>query len=229
MLKEKIKSFAMGAIAATILLCGFSAFSANIEKVLNATFKDIQIFIDGEMIEPKDANGAIVEPFIVDGTTYLPVRALSEALGCTVEWDDERNAVNVSTEYYEYSESGILFTDLFTMADAEHLVNFKRISDENQPDVFLFFDLIEDGRGTEYPSKIRLAVSKGPVDPASGEYDNIISDYYDMVYDDIFLYYDEETGAFITFTLNEDGSITVEEFGDALLSIDGEYEFDRLG
>lgn len=33
-------------------------------------------FVIGVKIEPKDATGETVEPFIYNGTTYLPVRAI---------------------------------------------------------------------------------------------------------------------------------------------------------
>jgi len=64
-------------------------------KQLNAYFKDIKIVIEDEMITPKDANGRTVEPFIVDGTTYLPVRAICEAIGYEVEWDGATNTVYI--------------------------------------------------------------------------------------------------------------------------------------
>ena len=54
---------------------------------------EISIVIDGKSIQPKDANGNIVMPFIIDGTTYLPVRAISENLGLEISWDDAKKTV----------------------------------------------------------------------------------------------------------------------------------------
>ena len=42
---------------------------------------------------PKDANGAVVEPFICNGTTYLPVRGVAGAFGKEVEWDPMTSTV----------------------------------------------------------------------------------------------------------------------------------------
>ena len=56
---------------------------------------DIQIVIDGEKLTPKDVNGKIVPPFLLEGTTYLPARAVSEALGQKVEWDGHRRIVYI--------------------------------------------------------------------------------------------------------------------------------------
>ena len=36
-------------------------------------------------------------PFIVDGSTLVPVRAVAESLGCSVEWDPQTYTVDIST------------------------------------------------------------------------------------------------------------------------------------
>ena len=59
-------------------------------------YRDIKIMLNGEEIQPKDATGKDVEPFIIDGTTYLPVRAVSNALGLEVGWDDATSTVSLT-------------------------------------------------------------------------------------------------------------------------------------
>ena len=59
-------------------------------------YRDIKITLNGKEIDPKDANGTTVEPFIIDGTTYLPVRAISGALSLDVVWDDPTSTVKLS-------------------------------------------------------------------------------------------------------------------------------------
>ena len=61
------------------------------------TYRDIRIVLDGTLIISRDANGDVVDPFILDGTTYLPVRALSNALGFDVGWDNATSTVTIST------------------------------------------------------------------------------------------------------------------------------------
>lgn len=56
-------------------------------------YNDIKVVIDGKRADLKDANGNTVEPFIVDGTTYLPVRAVANALDKAVSWDGETRTV----------------------------------------------------------------------------------------------------------------------------------------
>ncbi|MEG2008623.1 MAG: stalk domain-containing protein, partial [Oscillospiraceae bacterium] len=58
-------------------------------KTIEITYRDIKISIDGKQITPKDASGNTVEPFIYNGTTYLPIRAVASALGVEVGWDGD--------------------------------------------------------------------------------------------------------------------------------------------
>ena len=101
-MKSKIKGFVFGMIigltfAATLVF----ASSGLITKQLS--YDNIKIELDGKEIVPKDANGNYVEPFTIDGTTYLPVRAVSGALGLNVDWDDKTNTVLLSTKQSEPS------------------------------------------------------------------------------------------------------------------------------
>ena len=63
------------------------------------TYKDIKISIDGELIQPTDAQGNAVDPFIIDGTTYLPLRAVAGALGCDVAWDGATATITLRSGY----------------------------------------------------------------------------------------------------------------------------------
>ena len=67
--------------------------ASNYSETIVRNFHGIRIKLNGKEIIPKDANGNLVEPFTIDGTTYLPVRAIAEALDLEVEWDGEKNIV----------------------------------------------------------------------------------------------------------------------------------------
>lgn len=84
---------ALAAITAGLLLCGGAVHAATniIQKELH--YNNIKITLNGEEILPLDANGNYVEPFIIDGTTYLPVRGIANALGMQVEWDGANHTV----------------------------------------------------------------------------------------------------------------------------------------
>ncbi len=96
-MKQNIKSMVSGIVIGAILTGGVTFTAARTEQ-LEAYYSNIRICINGTQIQPKDANGNTVEPFIVDGTTYLPVRAVGEALGKYVSWDGTTNTVYITDE-----------------------------------------------------------------------------------------------------------------------------------
>ena len=67
-------------------LC-LNASAAEIKTVsADITYRGISIVLGGTEIVPTDENGRPTEPFIMNGSTYLPVRAVANALGLEVEW-----------------------------------------------------------------------------------------------------------------------------------------------
>jgi len=100
-MKTHWKSFVAGIFAATVASnMVIPAFAAT-AKQLTAQYSNIKITLNGHIITPEDANGKIIEPFIVDGTTYLPVKAIANALGFAVNWDGTSHTVNISTPDYK--------------------------------------------------------------------------------------------------------------------------------
>ncbi len=82
------------ALICLVLVAGL-AF-ANRTETINIVYDNIQLMIKGKSVVPKDANGNIVQPFIYNGTTYLPVRAVGEALNLDVSWDSETKTVSLA-------------------------------------------------------------------------------------------------------------------------------------
>ena len=93
-MKKRLQGLVSGLLIGSILTSG-AVFSKNIQETINAIYMNVKLVIDGEEITPKDVNGNIVEPFIYNGTTYLPVRAIGEAFGKEVNWDGESATVYV--------------------------------------------------------------------------------------------------------------------------------------
>jgi len=94
---KNCKMFIMGIMTALIaVMLITTVFAAYANKSITITYRDIKIIIGGEQIEPKDVTGKTVEPFIYDGTTYLPLRAVSEAVGYDVSWDDKTSTVKLT-------------------------------------------------------------------------------------------------------------------------------------
>ena len=56
----------------------------------------ISVTLDGKELSLEDVNGKQVDPIYIDGTTYLPVRAISEALGLDVNWNGANSEVELT-------------------------------------------------------------------------------------------------------------------------------------
>lgn len=58
----------------------------------------IKVTLDGKLIELKSEEGQPVHVIIYNGTTYLPVRGLSSALGKDVKWDGPNRTVILTSK-----------------------------------------------------------------------------------------------------------------------------------
>ena len=85
-MKKRVQGLVAGLIiGATVAGTGAFAYTNYIEAVYN----DINIVVDGKKVNSDS------EPFISEGTTYLPVRAVAEALDKPVYWDGETSTVYI--------------------------------------------------------------------------------------------------------------------------------------
>lgn len=109
-MKDRIKCILIGIMIGSAIAVS-SAFASNgtIQKLLS--YMDIKISMDGQEIKPMDAVGNYVEPFIIDGTTYLPVRAVANAIGLNVDWDSSTNTVLLSNASVNTQETGAVVYD----------------------------------------------------------------------------------------------------------------------
>ncbi len=95
MFKRKNFKCIVAAFVAVIMLCSTTVFATVEQKNATIHYSGIKIVVDGTEIIPTDVSGSIVEPFTISGTTYLPVRALANALGQGVKWDGETKTVYI--------------------------------------------------------------------------------------------------------------------------------------
>ena len=87
--KLQIKGFVVGVLA-TVMLSA-TIIWANPGGVMREVFYGVNINLNGQIMQLAD----IDRPFIMDGRTFLPVRALSEALDIPVSWHGETRTVYV--------------------------------------------------------------------------------------------------------------------------------------
>ena len=75
------------------MLCGGTALATQAVKSINVSYENIKVYKDNVLCELKDANGTVVEPFIYNGTTFMPVRGTANLAGMQVTWDGPTHSV----------------------------------------------------------------------------------------------------------------------------------------
>lgn len=97
-MKGNFRSFVSGGLVTLALvgLVGTAAATVG-QRTANLDYSNIKVTLDGQQVNLVDANGNEVEPFAISGTTYLPVRAVADALGLNVSWDSQTSTVILST------------------------------------------------------------------------------------------------------------------------------------
>ncbi len=96
-MRKRLQGLVSGMLIGAFITGG-AVYASVATKKADLYYNDIKITVDGQEITPIDANGNSTEPFIIDGTTYLPVRAMANAFGKNVDWDAETNTVVITSE-----------------------------------------------------------------------------------------------------------------------------------
>lgn len=175
MKKERTKGFAAGLLVAVLALGLIGTASATIGKrTVEVDYTDIKIELNGEKVTPVDANGNAVEPFAINGTTYLPVRAVSNALGLDVGWDGATSTVKLAggaensnnlLAFYKALEEG--FT---TLEDNFNWILSGTITSES------LSEIVPEGAYEQYVGKTMLEATKMLIE----EDVSVVDVFYDL-------------------------------------------------
>ena len=91
-MKKRLQGLVIGVLIGT-LLTGAAAYAAVGNKTIEVLYNNIKVYKDNVLCELKDANGTIIEPFIYNGTTYMPVRGTASLADMQVTWDGATQSV----------------------------------------------------------------------------------------------------------------------------------------
>jgi len=95
MLNNKKKIALMIAVLMLVLSFSTTGFAAWATKTLQASYRNITVFVNNTQKVATNANGTVVEPFIVDGTTYVPLRGIAEMLGYQVSFNPTTYRIDI--------------------------------------------------------------------------------------------------------------------------------------
>lgn len=113
-MKKQWKGFLAGMLV-TVMTLGMinPAVAALVGRTIEV-YTGVNVYVDDQLIEPKDANGNPVEVFVYNGTTYLPIRAIGNALGLPVEWEGKSQSAYVGKHKGDKPNVWLKDLDYFT-------------------------------------------------------------------------------------------------------------------
>lgn len=95
------RSFFAGMLTMLLIMTLVVPAAATVGKVTKELeYRNINVTLDGKELDLRDVKGNSVEPFMFEGTNYLPVRALAESLGLNVAWNGQTATVVLTTDAY---------------------------------------------------------------------------------------------------------------------------------
>lgn len=80
--------------------------ASNLVKIAAHLNHNITFTLNGYSWTPTDANGKVLYPITYNNTTYLPVRAVSEAAGVRINWDGKTQTIHLETGPGAFPGSG---------------------------------------------------------------------------------------------------------------------------
>ncbi len=179
-------------------------------KTAAITYRDIKIVIDGRAITPTDNSGRVVEPFIMNGTTYLPVRAISSALGIAVAWDAASNTVSLSSPKKGFS---IRFLDV-GQADAALVEcdgRFMLIDGGNKADSSLIYTALKNAGAGKLDILVGTHAHEDHIGGLAGALNYATAD---ITLCPVTEYNSEAFADFAAYAAKNGGGITVPAVGD---------------
>ncbi len=93
-MNKTVKGYAIGVMSALIAVGGV-AYATSGQRNIDVTYDNYKVYIDNTLADLTDANGTTVEPFVYNGTTYLPVRGVAQAMGAQVTYDGASRSVYI--------------------------------------------------------------------------------------------------------------------------------------
>jgi len=91
-MKNEIKGYIAGILTCVVLFGAVFAASSQVREI----FFGVQVSVNGEVQSFDDD----MQPFIMDGRTFLPVRTVADALGVGIDFDEATNTVLLTQPHF---------------------------------------------------------------------------------------------------------------------------------
>ena len=106
----------------------------NNEKIKVKLNRAIKIYYNNKVQSFTDANGKAVYPLSYNGTTYLPVRAVSNLFELNIEWDGANKTIKITKEQEQTENNKIAVVYFSATGTTKQVAGY--IKDEVNADIF---------------------------------------------------------------------------------------------
>lgn len=91
-MKERLQGIIVGLLIGTLSAGSVVYAKGGIENI-QVSYDNIKVYKDNQLYALKDSSGKTIEPFVYNGTTYLPLRSAANLAGMDVTWDNATKSV----------------------------------------------------------------------------------------------------------------------------------------
>jgi hypothetical protein len=90
----KKKFIVTGAAAIFLISTSVGIYAgSNLQQIKAFLNPSMKFQVNGKPFQPQNDKGAVLAPISYNGSTYLPVRAISKALGVAIEYNNQSNTI----------------------------------------------------------------------------------------------------------------------------------------
>lgn len=93
-MKQRIKNIIVGVLIGAVL-SGGAVYARTGTDTIDVTYRDIAVYKDNVLVDMTNSTGDVIEPFIYNGTTYVPLRKAGEIAGMQVQWDGKTSSIHM--------------------------------------------------------------------------------------------------------------------------------------
>lgn len=98
MVNMKRSTFILTIVLTSVLFGAIGVFASNgVEKITAYLNHNIAFKLNGKTWVPRDPDGIKLSPIVYAGTSYLPTRAVAEAVGGEVRWDGKTETISINS------------------------------------------------------------------------------------------------------------------------------------
>lgn len=92
-MKQRMQGMIIGMLVMTLLLGTVSVF-ATTPQTIEVVFGGIRTTLFGQEFVVRDEQGVVIEPFVYNGRTYVPVDTVLHAMGANAQWNEDTQTLN---------------------------------------------------------------------------------------------------------------------------------------